>query len=96
MSLSRNSIKAAVVLAGLASLGGCADYLNHWDTVSFASGDAVEANAAIHTVDPQAHRAEQTHIATDGRYVNNVMNIYRQRPTVTEITAETGTGIDLN
>ena len=88
-SSSRNSLKAAVVLAGLASLGGCADYLNHWDTVTFAAGDAMEANAAIHTVDPQAHRAEQTHIATDGRYVNNVMNIYRTRPAAVEIAAET-------
>jgi len=95
MSLSRNSIKAALALAGLASLGGCADYLNHWDTVSFASGDAVQANAAIHTVDPQANRGDQTHINSDGKYVNNVMGIYHRRPVVVEITAETGTGLGL-
>ena len=68
------------LLAPLAGLGGCADYLNHRDTITLAAGNAVAVNRAIHTIDPQARRAEDTTIQTDGKYVSNVMDIYHSRP----------------
>ena len=44
----------AVLLCLLAAaLSGCADYLNRRDTVSARAGDAVDANLAIQTINPQ-------------------------------------------
>lgn len=51
MRLSPRS-KAAVLLLAVAVLGGCADYMNRRDTVTLRSGNAPEANTAIHTVNP--------------------------------------------
>ena len=59
---SRN--KAFAALAALATLGGCADYLNNWDAVSFRAGDAKEANSAIHVVHPFPPYADNTNIPT--------------------------------
>lgn len=43
---------AAVLLLAAAVLSGCADYMNRRDTVALRSGNAAEANTAIHTVNP--------------------------------------------
>jgi hypothetical protein len=55
---------AAVVIPGF--LAGCADSLNHRDTITLGLGDAVETNAAIHTIDPFPKNAENTRIMTHG------------------------------
>lgn len=47
------------------------------DTITLRAGNSMRANAAIMTVDPQAHRADNTHISTNGRHVQNVMKTYR-------------------
>lgn len=83
MPLQRNNkrIMAGMVLAlAIVPLAGCADYLNHRDTITLAAGDSKNANTAIHTVDPQANRAEQTVIYSDGKYIRNVMDGYHERP----------------
>ena len=69
------------IIAMAVLLNGCAGYLSHRDTVTLAAGNAKDANAAIHTVDPQAHRAENTIIYSDGKYIRNVIGIYHRRPT---------------
>lgn len=82
MPLPRNSRLLAGVLLALAvtPLAGCADYLNHRDTITLAAGDAKNSNTAINTVDPQANRGEQTVIYSDGKYIRNVMDNYHERP----------------
>jgi hypothetical protein len=54
------SLMAGVLLLG--SLAGCADYLNHRDSVTFGVGSAPEANTAIHTIDPFPSAAANTTI----------------------------------
>lgn len=44
--------KAIALLVALVGVSGCADYLNHRDSVSLRAGDAVEANSAIHIINP--------------------------------------------
>lgn len=46
--LPRNSLVLLAVLA----LAGCADYMNHRDSVTLGAGNALEANVALHTIDP--------------------------------------------
>lgn len=86
MSWSRSRIvRAGAVCAALTVLGGCADYLNHRDTITLAAGNAVAANRAIHTVDPQATRGQRTRIYADGKWVNNTMVWYHGRPKPQEL-----------
>jgi hypothetical protein len=44
-------------------LSGCsADYLNNYDTMTLASGDANNANALLQTVDPSNPNSNNTRI----------------------------------
>lgn len=54
--------KAAVTVLALSLLGGCAEYMNNWDTVSFRAGDAPAANSAIHTVSPWPPNVNNTNV----------------------------------
>lgn len=47
-SLTRSNAVALLLMVG--ALSGCADYLNHRDSVSLRAGDAVEGNSAIHII----------------------------------------------
>lgn len=58
-------------------LTGCADYLNHRDSVTFGLGNAVEANKGIHTVDPFPPEAWRTHIDSDGKVIYRAVKDYQ-------------------
>lgn len=65
-------------LLGLACLllSGCADYMNHRDTITFGAGNAMEANKAIHVVNPFNPQSYNTKIYADGRRTARVMSTY--------------------
>ncbi|MBJ3763656.1 hypothetical protein ILP92_12940 [Maribius pontilimi] len=50
------------------TLSGCgsADYLNHWDTVSFRGGNAHMANTGIQTIEAFPRATYNTPIDADG------------------------------
>jgi hypothetical protein len=54
--------KVAVTVLALSLLGGCAEYMNNWDTVSFRAGDAPAGNTAIHTVSPWPPNVNNTNV----------------------------------
>lgn len=61
MRLSRrNKLLACAILA--ISLSGCADYMNHRDSVTLGAGNAPEGNTAIHTINPFPPGASNTSI----------------------------------
>lgn len=64
------------LLIATAMLSGCADYMSHRDTVTFGAGNAMEANMAIHTVNPFPPRAYNTNMERDGKSVANAQNRY--------------------
>ncbi|MEI9430303.1 hypothetical protein [Mesorhizobium sp. Cs1299R1N3] len=66
------------VLAGACALTGCADYMNHRDSVTLGVGDAMMANQALHAVDPFPPDAHNTKIEGDGRRVAAAMG-FRQK-----------------
>jgi len=72
----RRSKHVLLALAATSLISGCADYLNHRDSITFGLGNAVEANKGIHTQDPFPRVAQNTHIATDGKTINKVMRGY--------------------
>ena len=82
MSARKNSgLPLAVGAAsGLALfLTGCADYLNHRDSVTLAAGDAMYANRAIHVDNPFPPGANAEHITNDGKRAVTVMEGYEEK-----------------
>ena len=76
--MSRNSALPLVLAFAALSLGGCAaDYLNHYDTVSLAAGDAQKANRLLHTTNPFNPVSHDTAIETDGRRTADAVERYR-------------------
>ena len=76
--MSRNSALPLVLAFAALSLGGCAaDYLNHYDTVSLAAGDAQKANRLLHTTNPFNPVSHNTAIETDGRRAADAVERYR-------------------
>ena len=92
----QNAKRVLLVLATAGLTSGCADYMNHRDSITFGVGNAVEANKAIHIEDPFPPEAQRTQIASDGKVVNRVVREYQSggpavvvTPTATEAS---GTG----
>lgn len=70
--LQRNK-RVLLVLAAASFASGCADYLNHRDTITFGAGNAVEANKGIHIQDPFPQVAQYTRITSDGKVIYKVI-----------------------
>lgn len=69
--------RVLLVLIVASLVSGCADYMNHRDSITFGLGNAVEANQAIHTQDPFPPQAERTRIASDGKVIRRVVTEYQ-------------------
>ena len=70
--MSRNSV--LIVLMVLGPLSGCADYLNRYDTVTLAAGDAQKHNFMMQTKDPFNPASNDTAITTDGERASDAVN----------------------
>jgi len=57
-------------------LGGCADYLERRDTVTFAAGEAQSWNRVIHTIDPWPPYVTNTRITSNGERVARATRSY--------------------
>lgn len=94
--MSRNSAVFLLLAAG--TLAGCADYLNRYDTVTLAAGDAQKHNAMLQTKDPFNPASKDTAITTDGQRASDAV-IYKYKrvmapgaaPPPVSITVNTGT-----
>ena len=80
--MSLQNTKRALLLAAAGLASGCADYLNHRDSITFGLGNAVEANKAIHIEDPFPPEAQRTRIASDGKVIRRVVTEYQNGGTV--------------
>lgn len=76
--MSRNS--AVLLLFAAGTLVGCADYLNRYDTVTLAAGDAQKYNAMLQTKDPFNPASKDTAITTDGERASDAV-IYKYKRT---------------
>ncbi|MFC3205007.1 hypothetical protein [Aquamicrobium soli] len=72
-SFPRNSL---LVLLAAMLLGGCADYMNHRDSITLGAGDAMEANLGIHTIKSFPPDAKNTNIRVDGAKVQQAYKRY--------------------
>lgn len=65
--LSKNKITAVLAVTLTVSLTGCAQYMNHRDSVTLGAGDAVETNSAIHAESPWPSDVSNTDIDVEGK-----------------------------
>lgn len=64
-------------IAATIAVSGCsADYLNNYDTMTLASGDANNTNRLLQTVDPFNPNSNNTHIEGDGQRSAGVAQRY--------------------
>ncbi|WP_044547333.1 hypothetical protein [Mesorhizobium japonicum] len=82
-------------LGAMLAVSGCgADYLNHYDSVTVAAGDANNANTLAQTVDPFNPDSQNTQIESDGQRIAGVVQRYRGvTPT---LGAVPNSGVDLD
>ncbi|MDK1389204.1 pilus assembly protein [Sinorhizobium sp. 8-89] len=69
--------RAFLILAAASLLSGCADYMNHRDSITFGLGNSVEANKGIHIQEPFPRVAQNTHIASDGKVIHRAIRSYQ-------------------
>jgi hypothetical protein len=86
-------MSAKIILTGLGlafGLAACVDhtsaYLERRDTILPGAGDAMRANAAIHTIDPWPRAAANTTLAYDGERAARAVERYRTRPLDGEVS----------
>lgn len=66
-------------LGALLLFSACtSDYLNNYDSVTLAAGDANHANLLLQTVDPFNPNSNNTHIEGDGARAVAAFNAYRR------------------
>lgn len=73
---SRRLLCMASILA-LVPLAGCADHFERRDTIAASTGNAMRANAAIHTIDPWPPSAFGRHQSLDGERALQAVQRYR-------------------
>ncbi|MEI9406885.1 hypothetical protein [Mesorhizobium argentiipisi] len=66
-----------VAMVAAVTSGCAADYLNNYDTMTLASGDANNTNALLQTVDPFNPNSNNTHIEGDGQRSVAVIQRYK-------------------
>lgn len=77
--MSRNRLLLVAMLAPC-MLSGCADYLNRYESVALATGDAQRHNLMLHTVNPFNPASRDTTIESDGARAAEVVKRYRVPP----------------
>ena len=95
--MSRRNRLLLLALGASSFLGGCADYLNNYDTVTLAAGDAQKANMLLQTANPFNPQSQNTAIETNGVRASDAVRNYEnsQKPGAPQpqnVTVNVGTG----
>ena len=76
-------LRLYIAAASAVLMSACvADYLNNYDTMTLASGDANNVNSLLQTVNPFNPNSNNTHIEGDGQRSADVVQRYRGTPLV--------------
>jgi hypothetical protein len=75
-SNAKRRLVAGAVLLLVLSLGACADYLKHSDTITSSAGDALAHNKVVHITDPWPPHASNTRIGGNGQRVDRITKQY--------------------
>jgi type IV pilus biogenesis protein CpaD/CtpE len=75
--LTARRVRLALALAPVLCCAGCNDYLSRRDTATLESGEAVQANMAIHVIDPSPPASARIVNNTDGERLQRGIERYR-------------------
>lgn len=73
----RPGLALAVALTVILAVSGCTDYLKRRDTLTLESGEAVQANMAVHVIDPSPPASARIVRDTDGERLQHGIERYR-------------------
>lgn len=91
--MSRN--RAVLLILAASGLAGCADYLNRYETVTLAAGDAQKYNAMLQTKDPFNPMSNDTAISTDGERASDAV-IYKYKRILAPSAAPPPVSVTIN
>jgi hypothetical protein len=77
MQPSNNPMRALALVALLAALTGCSQYLDHRETISLGGGDSVATNEVSQMVDPWPRDSANRNIAYNGDKMQSAVERYR-------------------
>jgi hypothetical protein len=77
MRSSSKTLRALALVALLATLAGCSEYLDRRETISLGGGDAVATNEATQMVDPWPRDSADRNIAFNGAKMETAVERYR-------------------
>ena len=72
-----NALRALVLGALLAGLGGCSEYLDRRETIALSGGNAVATDAVTQMVDPWPRESADHNIAFNGARIESAYERYR-------------------
>jgi len=70
-------LRSGLALAVILTVSGCTDYLKRRDTLNLESGEAVQANMAVHVIDPSPPASARIVRDTDGERLQHGIERYR-------------------
>jgi hypothetical protein len=72
-----NVMRVLALIGVLAALGGCSEYFDRRDTISFGAGDAVATDKVTHMVDPWPRDSANKDIGFNGEKMESAVQRYR-------------------
>ena len=73
----RGMVRSSIVIASALYLGGCSEYLDRRDTLRRGTGEAVQNNVVVHTIDPWPRQAFIVPRTTSGERTQRAVERYR-------------------
>lgn len=70
-------LRSGLALAMILTVSGCTDYLKRRDTLTLETGEAVQANMAVHVIDPSPPASARIVRDTDGERLQHGIERYR-------------------
>jgi len=77
MQPSTNTVRKLALVAVLATLGGCSEYLDRRDSVALSAGNAIATDKVTLMVDPWPRASANRNIAFDGNKMQSAVERYR-------------------
>ena len=77
MRPSNNAMRKLAIVAVLAALAGCSEYVDRRDSIALSAGDAVASDKVTQMVDPWPRASANRNIAYDGNKMESAYERYR-------------------
>jgi hypothetical protein len=77
MQPSSNMLRGLALMALVAALAGCSEYLDRRETISLGGGNSIASNKIVQMADPWPRASADRNIAFNGAKMESAMERYR-------------------